>query len=165
VRCDHRACAGVGRQGENIEAASGIEQTHATESTASLSDRNIPCREGLPASSISYRVVVLLGSTRWSIPASETLHYALPLMQYAAGSWGSTLGVGVNNNGTVRTAAPGRAWVRPYSCGPDGQNCVELNVAHPGQVRIRDSKSRRVLMFEPRAWRAFLGSLGLARLA
>lgn len=63
------------------------------------------------------------------------------------------------NNATVRPAVPDMAWVRSFRCGPDGQNCVELNFAQQGQVRIRDSKSREFVTFGRQAWRAFRGGM------
>jgi hypothetical protein len=41
----------------------------------------------------------------------------------------------MNNNATRPTR--GKAWVRSFRCGPDGQNCVELNFAQWRQVSIR----------------------------
>ncbi|MET8771877.1 DUF397 domain-containing protein [Streptomyces sp. NPDC004658] len=48
-----------------------------------------------------------------------------------------------------------------YSNGTGGE-CVEVSETHPGIIPVRDSKKPQdepVLLFRPRAWSAFLGSL------
>jgi hypothetical protein len=49
-------------------------------------------------------------------------------------------------------------WKRAAMCGPDGGNCVEINLCVAGLVAIRDSKRSRspVLVFDDHEWRSFL---------
>lgn len=55
---------------------------------------------------------------------------------------------------------PPRAWKRATPCGPDGGNCVEVNLSPTGYVGVRDSKPAvsALLIFTEHAWRRFLGS-------
>lgn len=70
----------------------------------------------------------------------------------------------------TRTATPVAAlpvdgWRRPGRCGPNGGNCVEVNVT-ADVVGVRDSKpaTSPVLMFDPTAWRSFVGTATQAKL-
>ena len=49
-------------------------------------------------------------------------------------------------------------WRRASACGPDGGNCVEVNLAVAGLVAVRDSKPPRspVFIFDDHEWRCFL---------
>lgn len=53
-------------------------------------------------------------------------------------------------------------WTRAASCGPNGGNCVEVNLASTGIVGVRDSKPAfsPVLRFDGSSWRAFLDRTG-----
>lgn len=55
---------------------------------------------------------------------------------------------------------PPRAWKRARGCGPDGGNCVEINLSPAGYVGVRDSKpaAPELLIFPAHAWRRFLVS-------
>lgn len=49
-------------------------------------------------------------------------------------------------------------WKRAALCGPDGGNCVEVNLSVAGHVAVRDSKRGRspVLVFHDHEWLSFL---------
>lgn len=49
-------------------------------------------------------------------------------------------------------------WRPASACGPDGGNCVEVNLSVAGLVAVRDSKLPRppVLVFDDHEWRSFL---------
>lgn len=49
-------------------------------------------------------------------------------------------------------------WKRAATCGPDGGNCVEVNLSLAGVVALRDSKRSRspVLVVGDHEWRSFL---------
>lgn len=49
-------------------------------------------------------------------------------------------------------------WTQASACGPDGGNCVEINLSVAGLVAIRDSKPSRspVLVFDDHEWLSFL---------
>jgi hypothetical protein len=49
-------------------------------------------------------------------------------------------------------------WQRAARCGPDGGNCVEVNLTVAGLVAIRDSKlsCSPILIFPTQKWRCFL---------
>jgi hypothetical protein len=49
-------------------------------------------------------------------------------------------------------------WKRAAACGPDGGNCVEVNLSVAGRVAVRDSKRSRspVLVFDDYEWQSFL---------
>jgi uncharacterized protein DUF397 len=50
-------------------------------------------------------------------------------------------------------------WKRSARCGPDGGNCVEVNLGDGHLVGVRDSAHsapKPVLAFAPREWRRFL---------
>ncbi|HEX5113916.1 MAG TPA: DUF397 domain-containing protein [Pseudonocardiaceae bacterium] len=52
-------------------------------------------------------------------------------------------------------------WKRSVRCGPDGGNCVEVNLAYGERVGVRDSAQSvpaPVLAFGHREWRGFLGA-------
>ena len=51
-------------------------------------------------------------------------------------------------------------WVKSSYSNPSG-NCVEVDDGEPALILVRDSKdqSRRVLMFTPRQWKAFLAEI------
>ena len=52
-------------------------------------------------------------------------------------------------------------WQRPIPCGDNSGNCVEVNLARPGLVAVRDSKlgESPVLLFTPEEWTAFVTSV------
>lgn len=54
---------------------------------------------------------------------------------------------------------PADAWLRAAPCGPTGNNCVELNYAHPVLVGVRDTKGERRLDFGRTGWSTFLARL------
>lgn len=56
---------------------------------------------------------------------------------------------------------PARGWVASSFCGPNGGNCVEVNLAVPGLAGLRDSKSPAgpALVFDCRWWGGFLAAL------
>jgi hypothetical protein len=47
-------------------------------------------------------------------------------------------------------------WVRSTFCGPNGQNCVEVNHGVRARVGVRDSKSGNVLAVDRDRWSWFL---------
>lgn len=50
-------------------------------------------------------------------------------------------------------------WQRASLCGPNGGNCVEVNVKNPGYVGVRDSKrltGEVILQFDASTWTRFL---------
>jgi hypothetical protein len=51
-------------------------------------------------------------------------------------------------------------WQPPEFCGPNGGNCVEVNLGVTGMVGLRDSKltGSPVLVFDDDEWAAFLSS-------
>ncbi len=53
---------------------------------------------------------------------------------------------------------PVDAWESSFSCGPNGGNCVEVNMGTEGLVGLRDSKLAEgpVLVFDDDEWLAFL---------
>lgn len=60
-----------------------------------------------------------------------------------------------------RTAAElfaSNGWQRSTFCGPNGGNCVEVNVTGDAVVGVRDSKvsDSPVLMFDRQEWTAFV---------
>lgn len=60
---------------------------------------------------------------------------------------------------TRSPALPVDGWRTARRCGPNGGNCVEVNVT-PDAVGVRDSKptNRPVLMFDRAAWRSFVSA-------
>lgn len=52
------------------------------------------------------------------------------------------------------------AWRASALCGPNGGNCVEVNLGTPGLAGLRDSKraAGSVLVFDGAEWDAFLGA-------
>lgn len=57
------------------------------------------------------------------------------------------------------------SWKSAGFCGPNGGNCVEVNLDGTGFVGIRDSKAApgRVLVFYDVEWREFLDSARAGR--
>ncbi|KAA2267194.1 DUF397 domain-containing protein [Solihabitans fulvus] len=57
------------------------------------------------------------------------------------------------------------SWLSSGQCGPDGGNCVQLNLGFPGVVGIRDSKPSAgpVLVFPRDGWAAFLAAARIGR--
>jgi hypothetical protein len=51
-------------------------------------------------------------------------------------------------------------WEKPWACGGDGGNCVEVNMSPSGSVGVRDSKlpDSPVLVFSSAEWKDFLCS-------
>lgn len=60
---------------------------------------------------------------------------------------------------------PSTQWQKPLTCGPDGGNCVEINLGVEGVVGMRDSKlpGSPVLIFSDDEWREFLGTAATGR--
>ena len=58
---------------------------------------------------------------------------------------------------TIADAFPGGAWGAAL-CGPNGGNCVEVNLGIRGLTGLRDSKfaAGPVLAFDGEEWRIFL---------
>ncbi|MGW2626921.1 DUF397 domain-containing protein [Micromonospora taraxaci] len=56
------------------------------------------------------------------------------------------------------TDLTGAVWRKSTRSGDNGGDCVEVATNLPGVVAIRDSKDRSgpALIFEPRAWAAFI---------
>ena len=59
---------------------------------------------------------------------------------------------------TMHDALPDNTWKTATYCGPNGGNCVEVNLGAPGVVGIRDTKPEAspVLVFGDASWGAFL---------
>jgi uncharacterized protein DUF397 len=59
---------------------------------------------------------------------------------------------------TIAGVFPGGAWEAAEFCGPNGGNCVEVNLGMRGLVGLRDSKlaTGPVLVFDDEEWSAFL---------
>jgi hypothetical protein len=62
---------------------------------------------------------------------------------------------------TASVALPVDGWRSAFRCGPNGGNCVEVNLAATaaaGIVGVRDSKPGHgpVLVFRPAGWRSFV---------
>ncbi len=55
---------------------------------------------------------------------------------------------------------PSGMWERATACGPDGGNCVEVNLGVRDIAAVRDGKRAAgpALIFSGTGWRAFLGS-------
>jgi hypothetical protein len=66
---------------------------------------------------------------------------------------------------TIAAGLPRGTWKAAMSCGPNGGNCVEVNLGARGLAGLRDSKSPDgpVLVFGTEHWRAFLNSAGFGR--
>jgi hypothetical protein len=60
----------------------------------------------------------------------------------------------------VAETFPAGEWQLPEFCGPNGGNCVEVNLGVAGMVGLRDSKlsAGPVLVFDDDEWTAFLAS-------
>jgi hypothetical protein len=61
---------------------------------------------------------------------------------------------------------PRHTWETASFCGPNGGNCVEVNLGRPGHVGLRDSKrgAGPVLAFAGREWGTFLATARTGRL-
>ena len=68
----------------------------------------------------------------------------------------SAIGGHMNTSVQAEVGYPDDAWVRSTFCGPNGQNCVEVNYAVLARVGVRDSKSGSVLAIDHVRWSAFL---------
>jgi hypothetical protein len=55
---------------------------------------------------------------------------------------------------------PAGAWETAKFCGPNGGNCVEVNLGTRGLIGLRDSKlaTGPVLVFDDQEWDAFLAA-------
>jgi len=62
------------------------------------------------------------------------------------------------DNRRTEWLVPDDGWLTSSYCGPNGGNCVEVNLGGAGVVGLRDSKFRDgpVLLFDGRRWRDFL---------
>ena len=61
---------------------------------------------------------------------------------------------------------PSEAWAAATFCGPNGGNCVEVNLGTRWLVGVRDGKRAAgpVLVFEGVGWRRFLRAAGSQKL-
>jgi hypothetical protein len=61
---------------------------------------------------------------------------------------------------------PDDAWKSAEFCGPNGGNCVEVNLGVRGAAGLRDSKSpaRPALAFDDAGWTRFLAATKTSRL-
>jgi hypothetical protein len=61
---------------------------------------------------------------------------------------------------TVAGGFPSGSWAVAGFCGPNGGNCVQVNLGIAGVAGVRDSKSvaGSVLVFAGEEWVAFLGA-------
>jgi hypothetical protein len=59
---------------------------------------------------------------------------------------------------TIADVFPAGAWETAEFCGPNGGNCVEVNLGIRGLIGLRDSKlvAGPVLVFDDEEWSAFL---------
>ncbi|HEY0691833.1 MAG TPA: DUF397 domain-containing protein [Kribbella sp.] len=59
---------------------------------------------------------------------------------------------------TIADVFPTGAWETAGFCGPNGGNCVEVNLGIRGLIGLRDSKlvAGPVLVFDDEEWSAFL---------
>jgi hypothetical protein len=69
-------------------------------------------------------------------------------------------------NSYVPDLFPHNAWESAASCGPNGGNCVEVNLGVRGLAGLRDSKAATgpVLAFADREWGQFLDAARSGRL-
>ncbi|QUQ64421.1 DUF397 domain-containing protein [Kutzneria sp. CA-103260] len=60
----------------------------------------------------------------------------------------------------IGDAFPSDAWETAAFCGPNGGNCVEVNLGAHGLVGLRDSKlsAGPVLVFDDEEWGAFVAA-------
>lgn len=67
---------------------------------------------------------------------------------------------------TTSAAFPVGAWRAAEFCGPNGGNCVEVNLGRPDAVGVRDSKAAPgpVLAFGQDGWGTFLAATKIGRL-
>lgn len=58
----------------------------------------------------------------------------------------------------VADSFPPDRWEVPAACGPNGGECIEVNLACQGVVAVRDKKlpAGPVFVFDDAEWRAFL---------
>ncbi|HEX6351401.1 DUF397 domain-containing protein [Actinophytocola sp.] len=65
-----------------------------------------------------------------------------------------------DNPATIGHVFPDDMWASAAFCGPNGGNCVEVNLAGRGVVGVRDSKpvAGPVLTIGEVGWRAFLAT-------
>lgn len=63
---------------------------------------------------------------------------------------------------TSHDTFPGDTWTTASFCGPNGGNCVAVNLGTRGHVGVRDTKADTgpVLVFDTPAWHAFLNATG-----
>lgn len=61
---------------------------------------------------------------------------------------------------------PDAAWASAKVCGPNGGNCVEVNLGGRGRVGLRDSKSAGgpVIAVDKAGWGRFLAATKIGRL-
>lgn len=60
----------------------------------------------------------------------------------------------------------GDGWKTARACGPNGGNCVEVNLTSPNAVGVRDTKRWTgdvELAVSPASWQTFLGSARTGR--
>jgi hypothetical protein len=64
------------------------------------------------------------------------------------------------NPSAVDHEFPTDQWQSPAWCGPNGGNCVQVNMGANGIVGLRDSKlsDEVVLVFDDEEWKAFLAA-------
>ena len=67
--------------------------------------------------------------------------------------------------GSYNTVFAEEAWRSANFCGPNGGNCVEVNLGARGVVGVRDSKSvpGPLLAFDGAGWGAFLNATKSSR--
>jgi hypothetical protein len=61
---------------------------------------------------------------------------------------------------TIADVFPGGFWQAATFCGPNGGNCVEVNLGAEGLIGLRDSKpaASPLLAFDTEEWSAFLNA-------
>jgi hypothetical protein len=66
---------------------------------------------------------------------------------------------------TVAHVFPADGWEASAFCGPNGGNCVQVNLSLDGLVGLRDSKLAHgpVLVFDDDEWNAFLSGARLGQ--
>ena len=72
----------------------------------------------------------------------------------------------MENHGTITGPFPTDGWRAARSCGPNGGNCVEVNLGRGSLVGVRDTKpaSRPILAFGGAEWGVFLDAARSGRL-
>lgn len=60
---------------------------------------------------------------------------------------------------------PAEGWSASSRCGPNGGNCVQVNLGLQNVVAVRDGKRPDTdgLVFGSRVWRVFLAAAGIGR--